>query len=225
MKTLILSLGGSLIAPDKPDYFFIREFKNFVLDRCDKYRFIIVCGGGKTASHYVNAALRVSKVDDKNLDWIGIMATRLNAELIRTVFGELADGKVIYNPTEKIKSDKKIIVAAGYEPGWSTDYDSVLLAEQFGANEIINMTNIDYVYDKDPGKHKDAKKLVDISWKDYRKISGSKWTPRLNLPFDPIASKQAQKSKLKVVILNGKNLSNIENYLLDKDFKGTVIHG
>ena len=225
MKTLILSLGGSLIAPDKPDYFFLREFKNFVISRLDKYRFVIVCGGGKTASYYVQAAGRVSRMSDESLDWIGIMATRLNGELVRAIFGELACENVVYNPKEKIKTDKKIIVAAGYKPGWSTDYDSVLLAKQFRAAEIINMTNIDYVYDKDPGKNKDAKKLLDISWREYRRIAGSKWSPRLNLPFDPIASREAQKKKLKAVILNGKDLQNLDNYLLGKDFKGTIIHG
>ena len=164
-------------------------------------------------------------MSDESLDWIGIMATRLNGELVRAIFGELACENVVYNPKEKIKTDKKIIVAAGYKPGWSTDYDSVLLAKQFRAAEIINMTNIDYVYDKDPGKNKDAKKLLDISWREYRRIAGSKWSPRLNLPFDPIASREAQKKKLKAVILNGKDLQNLDNYLLGKDFKGTIIHG
>ena len=79
------------------------------------------------------------------------------------------------------------------------------------------------MYDKDPRRFKDAKKLHNVSWKKYRKIVGSKWSPRLNCPFDPIASKKAHQIKLKVVILKGTNLSNVENYILNKDFYGTVI--
>lgn len=222
MKTIVLSLGGSIICPDKPDYFFLGEFKNFIIKNLDKYRFIIVCGGGKTNSYYNYAAQRVSEIKKDDLDWIGIMATRLNAELVRTIFGELAYERVIYDPNEDIKTEK-ILVAAGWKPGCSTDYDTVLLAKKNSAKEIINLSNISYVYDKDPGKFSDAKKLFSISWKDYRKIVGNKWSPRLSSPFDPIASKEAQKNKMKVIIMKGTVIKNLEDYLSGKSFEGTII--
>jgi len=218
-----MSVGGSIIVPDKPDYFFLNEFKNFVIKHLNKYRFIIMCGGGKTNTYYNRAAKRISKISNNDLDWLGIMASRLNAELVRTIFGELAHDKVIYDPTKKISSKKKIIIGAGYKPGWSTDYDAVLIARQLKVEKILNLTNIAHVYDKDPSKYKDAKKLFEVSWKEYRKIVGSRWSPRLNSPFDPIASKEAQKLKLKVAILKGTDLKNVENYILGKDFDGTVI--
>ena len=84
------------------------------------------------------------------------------------------------------------------------------------------MSNIDYVYDKDPKKFRDAKKTEKISWNGYRKISGSKWKAGLNLPFDPVAAKEAQKSKIKVIVI-GKNLNNFENLLNNKKFNGTII--
>ena len=223
METLILSVGGSIIVPDKPDYFFLNEFKNFVIKHLNKYRFIIMCGGGRINTYYNTAAKRISKISNDDLDWLGIMASRLNAELMRTIFGELAHDKVIYNPTKKISTKKKIIIGAGYKPGWSTDYDAVLIAKQLKVKKILNLTNIAHVYDKDPSKYKDAKKLFHVNWKEYRKIVGKKWMPRLNSPFDPIASKEAQKLKLNVIILKGTNLKNVENYLLGKDFDGTVI--
>lgn len=52
---------------------------------------------------------------------------------------------------------------------------------------------------------------------------GNKWSPGLNAPFDPIASKLAQVENIKVAIMNGKNLKNLENYLEGKKFKGTII--
>ena len=223
MEIIIISLGGSIISPDKPDYFFLREFKNFIINNLDKNRFVIVCGGGMTNSYYNQAATRISNIKQEDLDWLGIMATRLNAELVRIVFGDLAYEKVIYDPNTKISSDKKIIVAAGWQPGCSTDYDAVLLGKQYNATEIINLTNTEYVYDKDPRKYKDAKKLFNVSWPEYRKIISSKWTPRLNTPFDPVASKEAQKSSLKVVILKGTDLINLDNYLHKKNFYGTII--
>lgn len=225
METVILSLGGSIIAPDKPDYFFLKEFKNFILGHLSSHRFIIVCGGGKTNSYYNEAATRVSNVEKDDLDWIGIMATRLNAELMRSIFGKLAHKHVIYNPGKKIATKKRIIIAAGYKPGCSTDFDAVLLANQSGSKEIINMTNISYIYDKDPKKFQDAKKLYKVTWKEYRKIIGSKWTPRMNSPFDPIASKEAQKSGLKVIVLKGNDLKNVDRYLGGQGFEGSIIEG
>jgi uridylate kinase len=222
METLVLSVGGSIIAPDKPDYFFLKEFKNFIIKNLPNYRFIIVCGGGKTNSYYNQAAKRISKVSDKNLDWLGIMATRLNAELVRVIFGELAYEKVIYDPSKKINTDKNIIIASGWKPGRSTDFVAVFLGKKLNANKIINLTNIDYVYDKDP-KIKGAKKLFNVSWKDYRKIIGNKWSPRLNSPFDPVASRQAQKNKMSVAVLRGTDLINLQSYLDEKEFRGTII--
>ena len=84
------------------------------------------------------------------------------------------------------------------------------------------MSNINYVYDRDPKKNKNAKKIRNLCWKHYRKISGNKWKAGLNKPFDPIAAKEAEKSGLKVIII-GKSLNNFENLLNNRKFEGTVI--
>ena len=91
-----------------------------------------------------------------------------------------------------------------------------------GAKEVINMSNIDYVYNKDPGKHKDAKKIENLSWNDYRKLSGNVWKAGMSMPFDPIAAKEAQKSKIRVYVV-GNDLLNLQNLLDGRKFKGTVI--
>ena len=84
------------------------------------------------------------------------------------------------------------------------------------------MSNVDYVFDKDPRKHSDAKKIEKISWQDYRKLISQKWKAGMNIPFDPIAAKEAQISKIKVNII-GKDLNNLEKLLESKKFRGTVI--
>lgn len=188
-------------------------------------KFIIICGGGRTCRKYQEAAGKVTKLEHEDLDWLGIHATRLNAHLMRTIFRDYAYSRIIKNPDEKIDLDKPILIAAGYKPGSSTDYDAVLLAKNFGVKTLINLTDMNYVYDKDPDKYKNAKPFKRMRWKDYRKISGSVWNPGLSLPFDPVAAKEAQKSNLKVVIMNGRNIRNLENFLKGKGFEGTVIEG
>ncbi|MCX6719501.1 MAG: UMP kinase, partial [Candidatus Staskawiczbacteria bacterium] len=88
---------------------------------------------------------------------------------------------------------------------------------------IINLTNIDYVYDKNPNESPDAKPFKEIDWKSFEQIVGDKWSPGLSMPFDPRASKLASRLKLKVVMINGKNLERLEDFLNGKSFIGTII--
>lgn len=115
------------------------------------------------------------------------------------------------------------MVAAGWRPGWSTDYVSTILAERLGAKKMLNLSNVKYVCDKDPKKFKDAKKIKQISWKDFREIVGSEWDPGLSMPFDPIASKHAQEIGLEVIIAEGSNIENLGRILNGKNFEGTII--
>jgi len=213
------------LVPGEIDINFLKKFKS-IIEREIKFgkKFIIIVGGGKTARNYQNAAKSLTKASNEDLDWLGIHATRINAHLLLTIFRKYAYYRIIKNPKEKVKFKEKILVAAGWKPGFSTDYDSVLLAKTYGSDTIINLTNVDYVYDKDPNKFKDAKPFKEISWKDYLKLIDQKWTPGMSAPFDPVASKLAQKFKFKVVILNGKKLKNLKNYLENIKFKGTLIY-
>jgi uridylate kinase len=115
-------------------------------------------------------------------------------------------------------------LAGGWKPGWSTDYVAVTIAEKYGLKKIINLTNIDYIFNKDPKKYKDAKPIKEIKWQNYKKLINNKWRPGMNAPFDPIASRKAEKLKIEVNILNGANLKNLENYLKKEKFKGTKIY-
>ena len=225
-ETIIISLGGSVLAPSQIDVGFLQRFRQLILKFVhDGSRFVIICGGGKTAREYQGAAAKVVHTVPEDLDWLGIHATRLNAHLLRTIFREVAHAKLVKNPNEKIKlkESEKVVVAAGWKPGRSTDYIAVLLAKNLGARTVINITNTDYVYDKDPSKFGDAKPLHHVSWKEFRKLIGvSRWSPGLNTPFDPVAAKVAERMKLRVAVM-GKDLGNLEGFLVGRQFRGTVI--
>jgi uridylate kinase len=223
-KLFVISLGGSLINPEKVDVNFLKNFKKLILGQTQKgHRFILITGGGKPARDYINGLASVSKISNAYKDWMGIYATRLNAQLVRLMFGKLAHPVIVEDPNKKFAFKEKILIAGGWMPGRSTDDDAVRLAKVYGAKMIVNLSNINYVYTKDPRKFKDAKLIKDISWKNFRKIVGNKWDPGKNLPFDPTAAKLAEKLKLKVIIANGKNLKNLHKILQDNHFIGTTI--
>ena len=221
---IIVSLGGSLIVPEEIDIEFLKNFRELILKHTKLgKKFIIITGGGKTARRYQKAAAEISQLNEEDLDWIGIHSTRLNAHLLRTIFRDVAHPVIVKNPTKKEKFKEPVLVAAGWKPGCSTDFDAVLLAKTYSAKKLVNLTNIEYVYDKDPKKFKDAKPVEKISWADFRKIVGDEWDPGLNMPFDPVASKEAQKLGLEVAIMKGSDLENFEDYIEGKGFKGTTI--
>ncbi len=223
-ETIVISLGGSLIVPDNIDVDFLKEFKTLILSQVAVgKKFVIITGGGKICRKYQDAFRQVSTPSSDDLDWLGIYSTRLNAEFIRILFGDLAEKIIILDPTLSIKFDKSIIVGGGWKPGWSTDYDAVLLGKQLGAKKIINLSNTDYVYDADPKINPGAKKIEQISWAEYRKLIPVEWSPGLNTPFDPLASKMAEEMGMEVVIMNGKPLANLAHYLNGEKFLGTVI--
>jgi uridylate kinase len=127
------------------------------------------------------------------------------------------------NPTIHFPENKNIVIGGGWKPGWSTDYVATMIAQEYDIKTVINLSNIDYVYTADPKIDKNAVKIKNIDWKNFRKIVGSKWVPGMNKPFDPIASKKAEQLGLKVVIMNGKKLVNLEKFLNGGEFLGTVI--
>lgn len=224
----ILSLGGSLIAPNGGiDIKFLQEFNRFIRQKVAQgSRFFIVCGGGAIMRQYRDAAMAIigKKIRAEDMDWLGVHVTRVNAHLLRTMFQDIAYEKIIkhYDIVDK-KAVHAVVVCAGWRPGWSTDYDAVLLAQDYRIQNIINLSNVDQVYDKDPRQYPDAKAIDRMSWDKMLTIVGKKWVPGLNRPFDPIASQLARSLGLKVVICNGKNLENLDNILNGKKFVGTVI--
>ena len=227
----VLSVGGSIVAPDKPDFDFLDKFSKTIrtwLSQDSSRKIIMVIGGGAPARDYQNAYrkvcdLRKASAKNDEADWIGIMATRLNAQLVKAVFEDLCPNPVIYDPTTVDMFGGQILVAAGWKPGFSTDNDAVVLAERFSGNLVVNLSNIAKVYTDDPKKNPEARPIDSISWEDFIKIVGTEWVPGKNTPFDPIASQRAQKAGIKVICAAGKDIENLENILNGKDFKGTVI--
>ena len=223
-ERIVVSVGGSCIVPDGIDTDFLSRFKTLILEKVQRgFMFSIIAGGGKTARRYQDAANTVTPLSRQDLDWLGIHATRLNGQLLRDIFAGYAHPQVVKNPTIDIESDEPIIIAAGWQPGCSTDYDAVLIAKNLGATRLVNLSNIDYVYDADPKKNPGAKKIEKISWADFRKVIPDHWDPGLSSPFDPIAAKEAEALGLEVAILNGAKLEEFSNYLDDKPFIGTII--
>ncbi|MCA9366353.1 UMP kinase [Candidatus Kaiserbacteria bacterium] len=227
-ETIVMSVGGSLIAPDQIDTSFLTGLKQLIESEIQEHgrRFVIIAGGGKTARRYQDAAYTVAGLDDEDLDWIGIHATRLNGHLLRTIFKDTAHRVMVTNPDDVLDApaEANLIVAAGYRPGGSTDLRAIQIAEKVGAKKVINLSNIDYVYTADPRRDETAEKIEDITWTDFRKLIPEDWDPGLSTPFDPVAAREAEAHDIEVAAINGAHLEELQKYLRGENFIGTRIH-
>ena len=224
IEKYVISLGGSLIVPDRIDTDFMKGFARLILSEIKKGRlFFIITGGGATARGYITALRQFGRSTNNDLDWIGISATKMNAQFLSAIFGNQVRKKIITDPSVKKTGLKNINLVCGWKPGSSTDYVAVKIAQTYGVGEIINLSNIDYVYNKDPKKYKKAKRYKEMSWAEFAKLFGTKWDPGANVPFDPVAAALAHKLGLKVVVMNGRKLGKVKEYLNRRRFTGTVI--
>lgn len=232
LNTFVLDLGGSVFAPNSKskgvDIKYLKQFEKFIRKQvAKKRRFFIVTGGGYVAREYRDAAVKAAgtSLTEEDLDWLGIHATRLNAHLVRTIFRDIAYERILkhYDMVDKKVVNYPVIICAGWRPGWSTDYCSVLVANDYHVNTVINVTNVDYVYDKDPARHKNTRPIKRMSWDEVLAITGKEWRPGMNTPFDPVAAKLAKRLGLRVITCNGRKFRNLENILDKKRFQGTII--
>lgn len=228
-QTVVISVGGSLIVPSKgdgsPDTTFLSELTKFVERIIAKdMHLVLIAGGGKTARLYQHTLKGLTPADEEDYDWIGIHSTRLNGQLLKIVLKEYADEHLVTNPDELPDTDKPIIVGAGYKPGASTDLRAVQIAKNLGAKCVVNLSNIDYAYTDDPNDNPDAKKIENMSWDEFLDLIPYEWSPGLNSPFDPVASREAQSAGMEVAIINGNKLEEVEKFLNGDTFIGSVIH-
>ena len=228
MKLTVLSVGGSIISPDKVDYLFLSSFRDMIISHLSSHedeKPIFVAGGGAPARIYQEALRKVRPDAEAELqDMLGIKATHLNAMLLKAIFGSFSPDDIVTDPTDPaLRFTGRILVAGGWKPGFSTDTDAVYLARRFGGKTVINLSNIKKVYTADPKKDPNAVPIDRISWKDFRAMVGDEWNPGLNAPFDPIASRLADESNMVVIAADGRNIENTKAILEGRPYEGTTI--
>lgn len=222
---IIVSVGGSLIVPNSIDIQFLSSFKKIILEEIAAgKKFVIITGGGRTARAYQEAGNTVTPLSADDQDWLGIHATRLNAHLLRAVFYREAHPKIITDPIhDTLPGNADIVIAAGFRPGASTDLRAVEIAERLGAKKLANLSNIDFVYDKNPKEFPDATPLPKVSWSTFRTLIPDHWDPGLSSPFDPVAATRAEELSLEVAIINGEHIEEFKKYIEGAPFQGTII--
>ncbi|MBU2638652.1 MAG: UMP kinase [Nanoarchaeota archaeon] len=223
---IVVSVGGSIIVPDKVDYGFLVSLKKAAYEITRKHNMVICTGGGYTAREYISILKKV-KADNKTLDMVGIDATRLNARLVASFLSanNIKCNKEIPKTLEEVKAllnKNNCVVCGGLGPGKTSDGTTAEIAAYLNAGAVYNMTNVKGLYDKDPRKHKDARFIAKISHEEFHKMmSKVKERPGQHFVLDSEAERITRKHDMKVIILKGAD--NLRKAVQGKRFIGTVI--
>jgi uridylate kinase len=210
---IVISLGGSLLTKELTSENF-RKYADVILRLSKNNKIIVICGGGKVCRDYRDVAKGLG-ADNNQMDFIGIMATHLNASTFCSALGKscyLVKWKVFKDAMKEVKRNfgKKIIVGAGYDVGTSSDYDAAALAALIKADLLINATNVDGVYSGDPKKDSDAKKFDKLSYEEFERIMmKNPQVPGEYRFFDWKATKIIKKYKIKTIFIDGNDPEEI----------------
>jgi len=222
MKTVVVSIGGSVLLSKEADPPFLKQLSALFHSLASEYKLYIVVGGGRIAREYIQLG-RSLGFDEHTLDTLGIQITRVNALLLAHLLPD-ANTK-IPETTEQAKTQSSpIVVMGGTTPGHSTDMVAADLAEKTKALRFVNATNVDGIFDKDPNKYADATPYKEIAVDELIQSYGTTWkTAGKNIVIDPPALAIIKRIRLPTSVVNGKRLDQLEKAIRGIPFEGTII--
>ena len=209
-KRIVIKLSGRIFGIDNVRV--LKDYAEFLVKISKVCQPIIVAGGGNIARHYISHA-RSSGADESTLDELGIEISRLNAKLL---IYALKNKAYSHPPTtlQEVRhavDDGLIVVTGGLHPGQSTNGTAALIAEKVQAEQFLNATDVDGVYDKDPNKFKNAKKFRRIDLKNLKNMLVHEDSVAGGYDLmDIVALKIIERSKIKTRILKA-TPKNIES--------------
>ena len=219
---IVLKIGGSLVFPGKADISYIRQLSSVLLDLKRRTVVGVVVGMGKRGENALLAA-RKKKVSEYDLDKVAIRQTKKNALLLRKAVGLKGPVPKTIDEARREVRRRGITVMGGTVPGHTTNTVAALLAEAVGARKLVNATNVDGVYTKDPRKFKSARKFHKMGYDKLIALAAEQdgRGARTHFVFDLLAAKLIARSKIQTYIIEG-TLGEIEATLKGKT-GGTVV--
>lgn len=227
-EKVVISLGGSLLYSSdeecpKVDMDYLREVAGRLRDLSNRYQIFVVAGGGRLAKELVSIA-RSLGADEASLDQIGILASRLNARLLKIALDQ-KDPVIPESLDEAVlQPHDRIVVMGGTHPGHTTDAVAAMLAEVVGAARLIIATDVNGVYSEDPKENPEAVRFERLNARDLVLIT---FNPDASAGssgvIDPLASRIIARSGITTCILNGRDLDGLVNSVMGGEFDGTRV--
>ena len=183
-KNIMLKISGESLAGDNEqgfDFDILNDLSNNIKKLADKkIRISIVLGGGNfiRGSSFSNGV-----VDRVTSDYMGMLGTVMNSLALQSnlekvgvpsrvmtaiSINRVAEPYIKNKATRHLEKNRVVIFASGTgNPFFSTDTAAVLRASEMKSDIIFKGTKVDGIYEEDPIKNPNAKKISEISYNDY----------------------------------------------------------
>ncbi len=228
-ERILLKLSGESLAGSKGTGI---DFER-VLDICREIKEIvtlgvevgIVVGGGNFWRGRSN-----QQMDRCTSDYIGMLGTTMNALAIGDAFKQLnvpvrvqtgvemrqiAEYYIKDRALKHLSNNRVVVFGCGTgSPFFSTDTAAALRAAEINANALLKATNVDAIYDKDPKKYSDAKKINEIT---YLEVLNQK----LNV-MDTTATSLCMDNDIPIIVFDINKKGNL-NKVVNGEKIGTVV--
>ena len=208
---IVVRVGGSVVA-SPPNSVLISRYADLLRDlKKQGHEVVAVVGGGALARDLIRVAGDLG-LNEANRDWVAIFVSRLFAQLFVMRLGEDGCGTVPVSLDEAVSCLKrgKIVVMGGLKPGMTTDAVAAMMGERIGADLLVKASDVDGIFTKDPKKHPNAKKIDELGFDDLSRLfEENRHKAGIHQILDPEAVKILEKSRMRMVVVNGFKPENV----------------
>ena len=229
-KRILLKLSGESLAGNKEhgiDFERVLEICKDIKESYDLGTEIgIVVGGGNFWRGRSN-----KQMDRCTSDYIGMLGTTMNALALGDAFKQIGVEVRVQTGVEmrqiaeyyikdraiKHLNNKRIVIfgCGTGSPFFSTDTGAALRANEIRADALLKATNVDYIYDKDPRKYEDAKKIEKLT---YLEVLNNK---EINV-MDSTATTLCMDNEIPIIVFNINKKGNLKKIVEGKKV-GTIV--
>jgi len=223
---VVVSIGGSVLLTGTGDSEYFEQLADLLRRLGAERPLVVTTGGGRTAREYIQLG-RTLGLTEVELDEVGIEVTRLHARLLAGRVGPPAPS---HPPTtvpavvEQLRTGSPVILG-GTEPGHTTDGVAALVAVRIRAARVVNATDVDGVYERDPRTHPRARRIERLSWPEFRAMvhAGTSGEAGQNFLFDRLGADALARAGIPLLIVPGRDLENLEAAIAGRAFRGSQV--
>lgn len=218
---LVIKIGGSLLFDENQqlDVQRFQQYAQVIREILSKgHDLMLVVGGGVLAKTLVAHGDALG-ADTASKDRLGIAATWVCAQLMIAAIGESTFPTPIMSETQLLQclETEKLLVMGGLQPGQSTNAVAARVAELTKTKIILNVTDVDGVFESDPKDSDQAQLLPVVTVDKLRQIVSSLESKPGTYPlFDKVALDIVERADIEVWFVNGQDPNNIKRAIQEK---------